>query len=82
MASAPISFDVVLGSMLGYGAYKFFSDDTFGVMVSVTDNFDLKAVPFSELIDPDSLKTKLRDVPKGSDFFTLKERLSFGRFWE
>nr|HPI23581.1 6-phosphofructokinase [Spirochaetota bacterium] len=25
-AAAPISFDVVLGSMLGYGAYKFFSE--------------------------------------------------------
>jgi 6-phosphofructokinase len=81
-ASAPISFDVVLGSMLGYGSYKFFSEDTFGVMVSVTDNFDLKAVPFSELIDPETLMTKLRDVPKGSDFFTLKERLSYGKFWE
>ncbi len=81
-ASAPISFDVVLGSMLGYGAYKFFSEDTFGVMVSVTDNFDLKAVPFSELIDQETLKTKLRDVPKGSDFFSLKERLSYGKFWE
>lgn len=81
-ASAPISFDVVLGSMLGYGAYKFFSEDIFGVMVSVTDNFDLKAVPFSDLIDPETLKTRLRDVPKGSDFFTLKERLSYGKFWE
>ena len=81
-AGAPISFDVVLGSMLGYGAYKFFSEDNFGVMVSVTDNFDLKAVPFAELVDEKTLKTKLRDVPKGSDFYTLKERLSYNKFWE
>ncbi len=81
-SSPPISFDVVLGSMLGYGAYKFYSEDTFGIMVSVTDNFDLKAVPFSELIDSDTLKTKLRDVPKGSDFYTLKERLSYRKSWE
>jgi ATP-dependent phosphofructokinase / diphosphate-dependent phosphofructokinase len=81
-SAAPISFDVVLGSMLGYGAYKFFSESNFGTMVSVTDNFDLKAVPFSELIDPDSLKTRLRDVPRGSDFFSLKEKLSFRKYWE
>ncbi len=81
-SAAPISFDVVLGSMLGYGAYKFYSENTFGVMVSVTDNFDLKAVPFDELIDSATLTTKLRDVPRGSDFFTLKEKLSFRKFWE
>jgi len=54
----------------------------FGIMVSVTDNFDLKAVPFSELIDQDTLRTRLRDVPKGSDFYTLKERLSYRKSWE
>ncbi len=81
-AAAPISFDVVLGSMLGYGAYKFFADNRFGIMVSVTDNFDLKAVPFDELVDEETLKTKLRDVPSGSDFFTLKERLSYQKLWD
>jgi len=81
-SAPPISFDVVLGAMLGYGAYKFYNENMFGVMVSVTDNFDLKAVPFSELIDPDTLKTRLRDVPKGSDFYTLKERLSYRKSWE
>ncbi|RPI94769.1 MAG: 6-phosphofructokinase, partial [Spirochaetales bacterium] len=79
-SAAPISFDVVLGSMLGYGAFKFFRQDEFGVMVSVTDNFDLKAVPFGDLIDPVTLKTRLRDVPRGSDFYTLKETLSFRKF--
>ncbi|MFH0976076.1 MAG: 6-phosphofructokinase [Spirochaetota bacterium] len=81
-ASSPISFDVVLGSMLGYGAYKFYTEKKFGVMVSVNDNFDLVAVPFKELIDPVTLKTKLRSVPKGSDFYTLKENLSFRRLWQ
>jgi hypothetical protein len=68
--------------MLGYGAYKFYADGQFGIMVSVTDNFDLKAVPFGELVDADTLKTKLRDVPSGSDFFTLKERLSYQKLWD
>ncbi|MBN2158881.1 MAG: 6-phosphofructokinase [Spirochaetes bacterium] len=73
----PTAFDVVMGSMLGYGAARFYLENTFGVMVSVTDNFDLKAVPFSELIDKDTLKTRLRDVPRGSDFFNLKNRLQY-----
>ena len=78
-AGSPISFDVVLGGMLGYGAYKFYSENKFGVMVSVNDNFDLVPVPFKDLIDSETLKTRLRDVPRGSDFFNLKERLSFRR---
>jgi ATP-dependent phosphofructokinase / diphosphate-dependent phosphofructokinase len=81
-SASPVSFDVVLGSMLGYGASKFYNEDRFGIMVSVTDNFDLKAVPFEELIDPATLYTKLRDVPKDSDFFALKESLSFRRTLE
>jgi ATP-dependent phosphofructokinase / diphosphate-dependent phosphofructokinase len=75
----PISFDVVLGSMLGFGAYKLYSRSEFNCMVSVSDNFQIKAVPFEELIDPSTLLTRLRDVPKGSDFFELKEALSFKR---
>lgn len=73
----PISFDVVLGSMLGFGAYKLFSRQEFNAMVSVSDNFQIVAVPFSQLIDEETLLTKLRDVPRGSDFFELKEALSF-----
>ncbi len=51
-------------------------------MVSVTDNFDLKAVPFSELIDRDTLLTKLRDVPRGSDFFNLKNKLQYSDIFD
>ncbi|HNX97200.1 MAG TPA: 6-phosphofructokinase, partial [Candidatus Aminicenantes bacterium] len=75
----PISFDVVLGAMLGYGASKLFRQGSFNSMVSVSDNFQVIAVPFSELIDPETLLTKLRNVPKGSDFFELKEALSYKR---
>lgn len=73
----PISFDVVLGSMLGFGAYKLYSRNEFNCMVSVSDNFQIVAVPFETLIDPKTLLTRLRDVPRGSDFFELKEALSF-----
>ncbi len=76
-SAPPISFDVVMGSMLGYGASILFDRKKFGHMVSVTDNFDIKAISFNELIDPETLKTKVRNVPKGSDFYNLKEALSY-----
>jgi 6-phosphofructokinase len=78
----PTAFDVVMGSMLGYGAAKYYLEGKFGVMVSVTDNFDLKAVPFSELIDKDTLLTRLRSVPRGSDFFNLKDRLQYRNIFD
>jgi 6-phosphofructokinase len=73
----PISFDVVLGSMLGFGAFKLYCRKEFNSMVSVSDNFQIVAKPFSELIDPATLLTRLRDVPRGSDFYELKAALSF-----
>ncbi|MFH2108382.1 MAG: 6-phosphofructokinase [Chrysiogenia bacterium] len=73
----PISFDVVLASMLGFGAYKLYKDSQFDCMVSVSDNFQIVGVPFSELIDSQTLLTRLRNVPRGSDFFELKEALSY-----
>ncbi len=73
----PISFDVVLGSMLGFGVVKLFKQGKFNTLVSVSDHFDVIGVPFSDLIDPDTLLTRLRIVPKGSDFFELKEALTF-----
>ncbi|MCX6555503.1 MAG: 6-phosphofructokinase [Candidatus Aminicenantes bacterium] len=73
----PISFDVVLASMLGFGAYKLFKNKQFNCMVSVSDNFQIVGVPFAELIDPQTLLTRLRNVPRGSDFFELKEALSY-----
>lgn len=76
-SAPPVSFDVVLGSMLGFGSYSLFERGLFGHMVSVTDNFDIKAIPFEELIDPQTLHTRLRNVPRGSDLFNLKEALSY-----
>ncbi|MBN2398929.1 MAG: 6-phosphofructokinase [Candidatus Aminicenantes bacterium] len=73
----PISFDVVLASMLGFGAFKLFKNRQFDCMVSVSDNFSIVGVPFEQLIDPQTLLTKLRNVPRGSDFFNLKEALSY-----
>ena len=76
-SAVPISFDVVLGGMLGFGAYDLYCRGQFGHMVSVADSFDLKAIPFRDLVDGETLKTRLRAVPRDSDFFRLKEALSF-----
>ena len=76
-SGSPVSFDVVLGSMLGYGAFKLMQANKFGHMVSVDENFNIKAIPFDELIDDKTLLTKLRNVPQGSDFYELKESLSY-----
>jgi 6-phosphofructokinase len=73
----PISFDVVLASMLGFGAYKLYKNKQFDCMVSVSDNFSIVGVPFEQLIDSQTLLTRLRNVPRGSDFFDLKEALSY-----
>ena len=63
--------------MLGFGAYKLYKNRQFDCMVSVSDNFSIVGVPFEQLIDPQTLLTKLRNVPRGSDFFELKEALSY-----
>ena len=71
------AFDITLGCMLGYGAYKLFENRDFGKMVSVEDNFNVKGISFNELIDSRTLMTKLRNVPPDSDFYKLKESLSY-----
>lgn len=75
--SPPISYDIVMGSMLGYGASRLLEEGKFGHMVSLEADFTIKAVPFSELIDPETLLTKTRFVDKESDLFKLKEILSY-----
>jgi ATP-dependent phosphofructokinase / diphosphate-dependent phosphofructokinase len=73
----PCAFDVVLGSMLGHGAWRLFSEGRFGHMVSVEENLDIKAIPFGDLVDPVTMKTKVRLVPRESDLFRLKNALSY-----
>lgn len=75
--ATPISYDIVLGSMLGYGGYRLVSDEKFGCMVSVEADLTIREVPFSELIDPETLYTKIRMVDRNSDLFRLKEILSY-----
>jgi 6-phosphofructokinase 1 len=44
-------------------------------MVSVAGQLELRYVPFSELIDPVTLKTEVRFIERGSDFHRLAGEL-------
>lgn len=74
--AAPHSFDVMLGSQLGLGAYRALVENGLdGHMVSVTGQLDLSYVPFRELVDPATLETEVRYVRPGSDFHRLAHEL-------
>lgn len=74
--SAPHAFDVVLGSQLGMGAYRALVEKGLdGHMVSVAGQFDLRYVPFSDLVDPQTLRTGVRYIERGSDFHRLATEL-------
>jgi 6-phosphofructokinase 1 len=70
--SAPHAFDVMLGSQLGIGAYRALVEEGLdGHMVSVTGQLDLQYVPFSQLVNPETLLTEVRFIEDGSDFHLL-----------
>ncbi len=74
----PTAYDVILGSELGVGACRALVDEGLnGVMVSVEGQFDLRYVPFAELIDPNTLLTKLRFIERDSDFYRLARALEY-----
>lgn len=75
----PSAYDVILGSVLGMGAYDLVRGGHFSQMVSVGDNLELKRVPFDELVDPNTFMTALRYVPIEGDFFRLAKSLEFKR---
>jgi ATP-dependent phosphofructokinase / diphosphate-dependent phosphofructokinase len=68
----PHAFDVMLGSQLGIGAYRALIEEGMsGQMVSVSGQLDLRYVPFRSLINPKTMKTKVRYLRPGSDFHRL-----------
>jgi len=75
--AAPHSFDVMLGSQLGVGAFRALVDEGLdGHMVSVTGQLDLSYVPFKDLVDQRTLETEVRYVRLGSDFHKLAQQLA------
>jgi 6-phosphofructokinase 1 len=68
----PHAFDVMLGSQLGVGAYRALIEQNLtGVMVSIAGQFALRFVPFEELVDPQTLVTKVRFIEPNCDFHQL-----------
>jgi 6-phosphofructokinase 1 len=68
----PNAFDVMLGSQLGVGAYRALVEQRLdGVMVCVSGQFKLHYTPFQDLVDPDTLVTKVRCIEANSDFHRL-----------
>ena len=68
----PHAFDVMLGSQLGVGAYRALVEEQLnGVMVSVSGQLDLHYEPFENLVDPETLVTRVRFIEPGSDFHFL-----------
>ncbi|TWU32994.1 6-phosphofructokinase [Novipirellula artificiosorum] len=68
----PHAYDVMLGAQLGVGAYRALVEEKLnGVMVSVSGQLDLHFVPFEQLVDPQTLVTKVRYIELNSDFHKL-----------
>jgi 6-phosphofructokinase len=74
----PIAFDILLGSQLGLGAFRAVAELCLdGHMVSVQDQLQLRYIPFSELIDAETLKTRVRFIDRNSDFYALARSLEY-----
>ena len=62
----------MLGSQLGVGAFRGLAEQKHnGVMVSVSGQLDLHYEPFDNLIDPETLVTRVRYIEPSSDFHRL-----------
>ena len=76
--SEPSAFDVLLGTQLGVGAHRALVEERLtGHMVSVEKQLQLKYVPFGELIDPETLKTRVRLIERESDLYRLARSLEY-----
>lgn len=74
----PVAFDILLGSQLGVGAQRAIVEKGLtGHMVSVRDQLQLVYVPFSDLVDPKTLKTRVRFIDRESDFYRLARALEY-----
>lgn len=78
--TSPVAHDIMLGSQLGVGAARALLEEGLdGHMVSVEGQLELVYVPFGDLIDPDTLKTRVRFIEPGSDFQRLARALEYQR---
>ena len=69
-AADPIPFDAEYTRNLGYGAVRFLLLGGTGSMIALYEG-RLKAVPFVELADPETGRTKLRMVDTASETYLV-----------
>lgn len=72
---APSLYDALLTSQLGVGAYRLLAHGRFGEMVTVCDNLEIEGIPFGELIDPETLNVRNRNIDTRGDFYNLLRSL-------
>ncbi|MCK9229499.1 MAG: 6-phosphofructokinase [Syntrophales bacterium] len=72
---SPSLYDVLLTSQLGVGAFRLIEQGRKGEMVTVRDNLEIDGIPFSELIEPDSLLVRNRNIDRNGDFYRLLRSL-------
>jgi 6-phosphofructokinase len=80
----PVAFDILLGCQLGVGAYRALAQEGLsGHMVSVRDQLEIIFVPFSDLVDAETLHTRVRFIDRASDFYKLARSLEYqgGEHW-
>ena len=68
-------YDALLTSQLGVGAYRLFENGRLGEMVTVRDDLEIDGIPFSELIDPETLTVRNRNIDLNGDFYHLLRSL-------
>jgi 6-phosphofructokinase 1 len=74
--AAPDAFDVLLGTQLGFGAFRALTEVGLdGHMVSVAGQLTLRYVPFSALVDAENLTPVVRYMDRESDFYRLAQQL-------
>ncbi len=71
----PSLFDSLLTSQLGVGAFRLLEQGCFGEMVTVRDDLEIDGIPFSELIDAQTLKVRNRNIDTRGDFYNLLRSL-------
>lgn len=73
----PHAFDVMLGCQLGHGAYRALIEKGLDAhMVSTSGQMSLTFVPFTTLVDPETLVTRVRFIEGDSDFYHLARFLT------
>jgi len=71
-SAPPHTFDVMLGSQLGIGAYRALVEENLdGHMISVKGQLELRFVPFTDVIHAETMRTEAQLIRPESDFFRL-----------